>query len=410
MSTSELATKEMKAPVLESDVFTREDEISSVGHEALKRIDFPTRKTEAWKYTRVQRIAKKKYVSGESASVTNEHADITLINGKVLSTGALESNGIRVRNISELSQEERTGLAEKLESRENIFAAMNFAGYTDGFVIDTQKSAEHEGAIRIVHYTHGADALSQPLYAIQAAENSSLNLIFEYRTLEGSGCLTNPYMHIDVAPSARVHMDIAQLESEENDHVQTIVAHQHASSVLQVNVYCLGNKLLRNTFYGDLDASYTETHLYGLYLPLDGQHVDNQTILDHRMPNCESNEQYKGIMKGKSTGVFNGKVFVRKDAQKTNAYQNNANLVLDDEAEINSKPELEIYADDVKCSHGSTTGQLDEEQLFYLRARGIGKQEAVALLVRAFCGEIIDQCKDPSLRDELTNLVSERYS
>jgi Fe-S cluster assembly protein SufD len=157
-----------------------------------------------------------------------------------------------------------------------------------------------------------------------------------------------------------------------------------------------------------MEAEYGESHMYGLYL-LDGKtHVDNHTIVDNVMPNCFSNELYKGIMDGESTGVFNGKIFVRKDAQKTNAYQSNKNVLLTDTASVNTKPQLEIFADDVKCSHGCTIGKLDEEALFYLRARGIGERSAKSLLLHAFAVDILDNIKSEPLREYVDKLISER--
>jgi Fe-S cluster assembly protein SufD len=157
-----------------------------------------------------------------------------------------------------------------------------------------------------------------------------------------------------------------------------------------------------------MEAEYGESHMFGLYL-LDGKtQVDNHTIVDNVMPNCFSNELYKGIMDGDSTGIFNGKIFVRKDAQKTNAYQSNKNILLSDNASANTKPQLEILADDVKCSHGCTIGKLDEEAMFYLRARGIGERNAQALLLHAFAVDILDNIKTAPLRTYIDQLISER--
>ena len=163
--------------------------------------------------------------------------------------------------------------------------------------------------------------------------------------------------------------------------------------------------MVRNNLNIVPDAEGCETNLYGLYLLKGKQHVDNHTLIDHKKPNCYSNELYIGIMDGKSTGVFNGKVHVRKDAQKTNAYQSNKNILLTDDATINTKPQLEIYADDVKCSHGATTGQLDRESLFYLRSRGIGEEKARSMLLAAFTREIIDKIKIEPLRHKLDKLI-----
>ena len=165
---------------------------------------------------------------------------------------------------------------------------------------------------------------------------------------------------------------------------------------------------MRNNLHAILEASLGEAHLYGLYFPQGQSHIDNHTIVDNVAPGCLSNELYKGILNGQSAGVFNGKIFVRKDAQKTNAFQSNKNILLSDNASINSKPQLEIFADDVKCSHGCTVGSLDEESLFYLQSRGISKKEAISLLLQGFAQDIIEKIKPLPLRNYINQLIIER--
>jgi Fe-S cluster assembly protein SufD len=157
-----------------------------------------------------------------------------------------------------------------------------------------------------------------------------------------------------------------------------------------------------------MNSEYSEATMYGLYLMNDNQHIDNHSVVDHAKPHCYSNELYKGILGGKSTGVFNGKIFVKQDAQKTNAFQSNKNILLSKDATMNTKPQLEIYADDVKCSHGATVGQLDEEPLFYLRARGISEEKAKGLLVMAFAQDILDHIKIEPLKEHLISVLSEK--
>jgi Fe-S cluster assembly protein SufD len=159
-----------------------------------------------------------------------------------------------------------------------------------------------------------------------------------------------------------------------------------------------------------LEEEHTESHLYGLYLAAGNQLVDNHTLVDHQKPSCQSNELYKGVLLEQSTGVFNGKIYVHKDAQKTNAFQQNNNLVLSNKATIDSKPQLEIYADDVKCSHGTTVGQFSEEALFYLRSRGIGEDTAKGLLVSAFAFDVTEKIKIPELEVYINRLISEHIN
>jgi Fe-S cluster assembly protein SufD len=177
-----------------------------------------------------------------------------------------------------------------------------------------------------------------------------------------------------------------------------------------ITTISLGGSLVRNNLHIRLDDINCSTYLNGLYIADGNQLMDNHSLVDHAMPNCYSNELYKGIIGGDATGVFNGKIFVRKDAQKTNAYQSNKNILLSDNASMNAKPQLEIFADDVKCSHGATIGQIDEEALFYLRARGIGEASARALLNHAFAADVIDQIPDEQVKDKLLEIISEKLN
>ncbi len=192
--------------------------------------------------------------------------------------------------------------------------------------------------------------------------------------------------------------------------MNTLQVHQELNSNFNTHTFSLSGAVLRNNLNIALGAENCESHLFGLYLPKNNQLVDNHTLVDHRMPHCYSNELYKGIMSDSSTGVFNGKIYVRQDAQKTNAFQSNKNILLSDDATINTKPQLEIYADDVKCSHGTSTGKIDEEAMFYLRARGIGEESAKKLLMQAFADEVLDMIKIPALKEHIHSLVAARFA
>ena len=208
------------------------------------------------------------------------------------------------------------------------------------------------------------------------------------------------------------HLTIYKLQNEnsETSHISTEQVYQEGDSKFNVNTITMGGELVRNNLNIIIDAMNCETNLNGLYLTEGKQHVDNHTLVDHRKPHCQSNELYKGVMKGQSTGVFNGKVFVRQDAQKTNAFQSNKNILLSDDSSIRSKPELEIYADDVKCSHGSTTGQLDEEGIFYLRSRGISEANAINLLMNAFASDVVNKITSKAFKEKIDALLEERLN
>jgi Fe-S cluster assembly protein SufD len=197
------------------------------------------------------------------------------------------------------------------------------------------------------------------------------------------------------------------MENDESFHIATDQVHQERDSYFKINTITLSGKLVRNNLNILVDGENCETNLNGAFLLQDGQLVDNHTIVDHLKPNCNSNELYKGVLNGKSIGVFNGKVFVRQNAQKINAFQSNANVLLSEDASMNSKPELEIYADDVKCSHGSTTGQMDEEAIFYLRTRGISDQSARALMTQAFIGDVLNQIDSEEVRSYIESKLIE---
>ncbi len=205
-----------------------------------------------------------------------------------------------------------------------------------------------------------------------------------------------------IAEGARLDSFILQEEGADGYSVHTNQVEVHKKGNYDNTTFTLSGELVRNNHNVVLKGSHSAAHLYGLFSAKGTQLVDNHTLMDHQVPDCESNELYKGIAAGKSTGVFNGKIFVRQDAQKTNAYQSSKNILLCDDATINTKPQLEIYADDVKCSHGTSTGKVDEEALFYLRSRGIGDQSARKLLLASFAGEVIKRITVESLAERVS--------
>lgn len=184
--------------------------------------------------------------------------------------------------------------------------------------------------------------------------------------------------------------------------------HQAADSVFSSIIVTLEGELVRNNIHIESQGSHAESNLFGLYLLSGKSHVDNHTVMDHQEPDCNSNELYKGVMDDRSTGVFNGRIFVRQKAQKTNAFQSNKNIVLTDTAKVYTKPQLEIWADDVKCSHGATTGQIDAEMLFYLRSRGIPAKQAKAMLMLAFANDVVEKIQIEPLKHYLEELIAER--
>jgi Fe-S cluster assembly protein SufD len=215
-------------------------------------------------------------------------------------------------------------------------------------------------------------------------------------------------MEVIVEEGANIGYYKIQNDKVQSSQVSTTHFRQVGKSMIHAVTISLNGGIVRNNLNIALEAEYSEAHLYGLYFQNGSSHVDNHTIVDHVSPHCQSNELYKGILNDNASAVFNGKIFVRQPAQKTNAYQHNKNILLSDNASVNTKPQLEIFADDVKCSHGCTIGQLDEEGMFYLRSRGIPERIARSLLVHAFAIDILEHIRLEPLRQYVDRLISKR--
>jgi len=235
-----------------------------------------------------------------------------------------------------------------------------------------------------------------------------LQIVETYATIGSSESFTNQVMEIVVEKEALLEYYKIQNDSAVNNQVSTTHIRQTGKSYSHVVTVSLNGGIIRNNLNLVLEAEYSEGHLYGLYFQGGHTHVDNHTVVDNVTPHCYSNELYKGIIDDKASAVFNGKIFVQPQAQKTNAYQSNKNILLSADASVNTKPQLEIYADDVKCSHGCTIGQLDEDGLFYLRSRGISEKKAQSLLVQAFAIDILEHIKLLPIREYVDGLISHR--
>lgn len=227
-------------------------------------------------------------------------------------------------------------------------------------------------------------------------------------TVSNHSFLTNSLTEIYAGRNTSINYDWLQNENGQSTHINNIFIHQEEASTFGSSIVSLHGGLIRNNFYAELAGQHADTSLNGLFLCDDKQHVANYILVDHASPNCTSNQLFKGILDDEATGSFNGKILVRKDAQKIQAYQKNNNILLSPTARMNTKPHLEIYADDVKCSHGATVGQLDSEALFYIRSRGINEDEARHLLMYAFANEIVGKISVPVLKERIIDLVDKR--
>lgn len=359
---------------------------------------FPNSRDEYWKYTRVNRISTQDFKIRKNEI---DHIDAFKINGLeslvlVFVNGFFTPQWSSPDLPSEISIFSNNAVSPSANNEsDEIFDQINTAFATDGVHIHIEKNKIIEKTIELIHIQVGEQIISNVFHQIEIERNAQAKIIQSFHSLNSNTCFTNVRTTVKVYDGA--HLSITKLQKEENQnfHIATENVSQAANSNFSIHTITLGGAIVRNNLNISVDGQNCETNLNSAYILKENQHVDNHTVVDHRMPNCNSNELYKGVIDDQATAVFNGKVFVRPDAQKINAFQSNGNVLLSKNATINSKPELEIYADDVKCSHGSTTGQLDEKAVFYLQSRGIGEKQARELLVQAFVGDVLDKLDEP---------------
>ena len=400
--------------------------------ERFAQLGFPTTKNEEWKYTNVAPILKSKFhhpLLSDKTILTQRDIQDFFISGKdacvlVFENGRFNSTlsklenldkRITVRSLSSSMNEEavKQHLGNYASIQSESFIALNTAFVFDGAFIHIPENVVVENPVHILYVSDGRKEASvmYPRNLIVAEENSQVKVVESFHSMKSvNNNFINSVTEVVVKKNAVVEFNKIQNELQETFHVDHTEASQDRNSTFRINTITLGGTIIRNNLHIVFNEEYGTSHLHGLYL-LDGnQLVDNHTLVDHAKPNCFSNELYKGIIDDKAQGVFNGKIFVRKDAQKTNAYQSNKNILLSDDATMNTKPQLEIFADDVKCSHGATTGQLDEDALFYLRSRGIGEDPAKALLNIAFAADVIKHISIEALKNNLAVLISAKLN
>jgi Fe-S cluster assembly protein SufD len=294
-------------------------------------------------------------------------------------------------------------LARYARFEQNAFTALNTAFAEDGAFVYLPDGTSLKGPIHLLLLSTvpGEATVSHPRNLIVVGANSQVSLIESYVGLEGGAYFTNAVTEISAGERSVIEHTKLEREGREGFHIATLDVHQGRGSSFVSSSIATGGALVRNDINVLFNGEGGDCTLNGLYVTGGDQHIDNHTSIDHAKPHCTSRELYKGILDGKSRGVFNGKIIVRKDAQKTNAHQTNKNLLLSQHALVNTKPQLEILADDVKCSHGATIGQLDEEALFYLRTRGIGSEAARNLLTYAFASDIVSRIKIQPIQCQL---------
>ncbi|HLK28792.1 MAG TPA: Fe-S cluster assembly protein SufD [Puia sp.] len=407
--------------------------LSSVREKAFNdfaKFGIPTVKHEEWKYTRISGLFNKEYQFPVHSSTSLSATDIDSIRlpGHKEANELIFVNGIFSAELSKIISKELVALpleeAATNEYKEIVAAhfghssdylkdginALNTAFVSGGVFIHISKGKITEHPIYIYNITDARieNIFAQPRSLVHVGENAQVQLIETYVTIGDSESFTNQVMEIAVEENALVEYYKIQNDAAHANQVSTTHIRQVGKSYVHTVTISLNGGIVRNNLNIVLEAERCEAHLYGLYFQKGKSHIDNHTVVDNVKPNCFSNELYKGVMNDDSSGVFNGKIFVRQPAQKTNAYQSNKNVLLSDNASVNTKPQLEIFADDVKCSHGCTVGQLDEEALFYLQSRGISEKTAHALLVRAFATDILEHVKPAPIKTYIEKLIAER--
>lgn len=406
--------------------------IRQAAMEQLAKKGLPGVKDEEYKYAQFARILSSNAFQPASG-VTNpenalesyapqmwiaEDADfLLLINGRFmphLSRIPADNHGLHIESLEAAwnnypAQVERH-FGQIADYMADPYSAWNTALWSGGLFIQLLDGAQLERPLVIYNLADSStgDLMITPRNLVLAGKHTQGNIIEISEQTGESSVFINSVTEIAADEGARINYFKYQNRNKNAYEVDLTRISQNGGGLFNAYTFSFSGAMVRNNMQIAMEQENCESHLYGLYLLRGKTLVDNHTVVDHRKPHCYSNELYKGVMDEYSTGVFNGKIFVRPDAQKTNAFQSNKNLVLTDTASVNTKPQLEIWADDVKCSHGCTTGQLDREQLFYLRSRGISAQRAVAMLLQAFAYDVLEKVEIPFLRRHLEQVILQR--
>ena len=348
---------------------------------------FPTTKDEEWKYTSLKKIVTKEYTIENTGEIidysTVEKYSLGFENRIIFSDGKL----IGSPNIKGVSI---NGFSNFGSNTTDSILQLNKALAQNGFTISVDKNTVLESPIEILFFATTENNFSQYRNLISVGDNTEVKFVERIQTLNDSTSMVNHFTQIHCAKNTKVEYNKIQNNTPESRLIDTVNVYQEQDSTCDINTLIFGGSFTRNNLNFEQNGSNCESNMNGISILDDNQLADNHTFVDHKSAHCRSNEMYKGVYLGNSKGVFNGKIMVRPDAQKIDAFQSNNNLLLSDNSTIDSKPQLEIYADDVKCSHGCTIGQLDEKALFYMRSRGIGIEEAKAVLTYAFASEAIE--------------------
>lgn len=366
--------------------------------EMLSEIGLPHKKSEAYKFTSITALLEKN-INWNLEGKTN--VDTSLFYNEE-GSHLVFVNGVYDETSSTIHEDLNLEVEEVQEGKHDPFSLLNAALAENELVI----TSGTEQPIFIYHFN--TNGVSNPRIRVTVKDNASIRIVEKVVAGSTENTFTNSYIEFEVGKNAfGYHTQVQNYHSKAYVH-ETVFARVVRDGQFYNNIFSFEGAMVRNNLTINLEDEHCEGHMYGLFLLDKQSHVDNNTTVDHLKPNCYSNELYKGILDEKSTGVFNGKIYVRKDAQKTNAFQSNNNILLSEDATIHTKPQLEIWADDVKCSHGCTSGQLDEDAIFYLRARGINEKNAKAMLLNAFATETMEHIKVEGVREEIQALIDKK--
>jgi Fe-S cluster assembly protein SufD len=405
------------------------DSLASLRRAALERFiaaGFPTQRDESWKYTNLRRLAGRNFELPENAiapatlrgAIETNGRRIVLVNGvfmPTLSSAAPQPPGVTLLTLKEWlerSPDEVAGfLAREQPTDATAFEDLNTAFFEDGIVLELSENAQLDAPLHVLHVWSGTTPrMSHPKLFLRAGRNSRATLIEQFVGHDDSESLTNAWASFTLDAGAALTHYRLQQESTRTFHVGTARVRVERDGRYALHAFALGGSLGRHGVTTLLEGPGAEVTLNGLFAPAGTQHLDSHTRTEHRAPHTHSRQEYRGIGMGRGRGVFNGKVVVAPGAQKIDARQSSRNLLLSPHAEIDSRPELEIYADDVKCSHGATTGQLDATALFYLRSRGMTEAAARTVLIRAFADAVVAAIDDVPVREHLEQALTSRFT
>jgi Fe-S cluster assembly protein SufD len=426
-----LKDKLLSSYIAFEDYLEDDSPLHDLRNEAIKNFEdkgFPTKKEEEWKYTSLKSLLKEDYSLFPSRENNIEFKEVKKYFLHEIDTyKVVFVDGVYNSFLSETTHDKldvcllSSALSKKkyqpvIEAYFNKIAhddsltSLNTAFAKEGAYIYVPNHVEADKPIEIINLATGNEAatLLQPRNLIIVGENAHVQIIERHQSLSGNAVLTNAVTEIFAEKRAILDYYKIQNDRDGASLIDHTFVKQERDSVCNVHTFSFGGKLTRNNLSFFQNGEHCNSVLKGITILEEKQHVDHNTLVHHISPNCESHQDYKGIFDDSSTGVFNGKVLVDREAQKIDAFQQNNNILISDKATINAKPQLEIFADDVKCSHGCTIGQLDEDALFYLRSRGIGKKEAGALLMYAFANNVLESVKIPELKKRINKLIAQK--